>query len=290
MTGFNRWVTALHKQTEERSPTNWNLVYEDFPHTIDVTGPLLYTLFQEQWQQVQIGHIVEGSVLELEFTSEPKLCVLYDGYLTVATEGWHLHLCLEEHLGGPLCKTPPELRQHRVVSRAALYRRKNPQGEPRMWGIQFWNGAGEKMMTLFLPNPYLGDGEDLLPESKPRQEKLQLYSQLRDIYVLGKSPIPFEDNPLKRPYLSVCRSSRCYPSRQWQPTFEALQSAVEKAGLDVQVITSGCLEVCRMGPVVFYSGDRTWYTRATPEVADRIVSEHLVKGEKLAKHLYSPAV
>jgi len=279
-------VTPLNRCITEPLPTGGQIEYEDFPCTIDVTGPLLYTLFQERWEETQIGHVVEGSVLELEFTQPPKICIIYDGYLTVVTEAWHLHLCLEEHLGGPLAKTPPELRQQRLIHRASLYRRLNEKGEPRSWGIQFWNGAGEKMMNLFLPNPFLGEDEDLLPEGKPQQSKLSLYQELRDIYVLGIRPIPFENNPLKRPYLSVCRSSRCYPSRKWQPIVDALQEEVKEAGIDVYVMTSGCLEVCKMGPVVFYSGDRTWYTRVNPDVARRIVQEHLVQGQPIKNHLY----
>jgi (2Fe-2S) ferredoxin len=54
----------------------------------------------------------------------------------------------------------------------------------------------------------------------------------------------------------------------------------------VYVLTSGCLEVCKLGPVVFYSGDKTWYTRVTPDVAQRIVQEHLVAGNKLTAHQY----
>ncbi|CBN56574.1 MULTISPECIES: (2Fe-2S) ferredoxin domain-containing protein [Kamptonema] len=285
---FSRFVTPLNRCITEPLLTGGQIEYEDFPCTIDVTGPLLYALFQERWQETQIGHVVEGGVLELEFTQPPKICILYDGYLTVVTEAWHLHLCLEEHLGGPLEKTPPKLRQQRLIHRASLYRRLNEKGEARSWGIQFWNGAGEKMMNLFLPSPFVGEDEDLLPEGKPQLEKLSLYQELREIYVLGSGPIPFENNPLKRPYISVCRSSRCHPSRNWQPIIEALQTAVKEAGMDVYVMTSGCLEVCKMGPVVFYSGDRTWYTRVTPAIAQRIVHEHLGQNNKVIDHLYPP--
>jgi hypothetical protein len=110
MTEFSRWVTPLNRRTVEPLYAEQQIEYEDFPCTIDVTGSLLYTLFQEHWQDVQIGHVVEGSVLELEFTQAPKICIVYDGYLTVVTQAWHLHLCVEEHLGGPLCKTPPAMR------------------------------------------------------------------------------------------------------------------------------------------------------------------------------------
>ncbi|MGF1520223.1 MAG: ferredoxin [Nodosilinea sp.] len=289
MTDFSPWVTPLHRHTVEPTPQGGRVEYEEFPGTIDVTGPLLYTLFQQRWQEVELGHVVEGSVLELSFTEPPRLCVLYDGYLTVATPAWHLHLCLEENLGGPHQSTPMALRHQRQVKRAAFYRRFNASGRPVSWGIQFWNGNDERMMTLFLPNPYMGEDEDLLPEGKPQLDKLGLYDHLRQIYVLGQQPIPFADNPLKRPYLSVCRSSRCNPSRNWQPIVEALQQAVAEAGLEIPVQTAGCLEVCKLGPVVFHSGHCTWYTRVTPEVARRIVQEHLVQGQPITEHCYPPA-
>ncbi|TVP62356.1 MAG: (2Fe-2S) ferredoxin domain-containing protein [Nodularia sp. (in: Bacteria)] len=289
MTQFNPWVTPLNLMTTEPLLSGGRVEYEDFPADSDVLSSLLYTLFQENWHQVGVGHVAEGGVLELEFTAAPKLCILYDGYLTVAAEGWHLHLCIEASLGGPDCKTPLELRQKRQVSRAAFYRRFNAEGNPRSWGIKFWNGANAEVMTIFLPNPFVED-ENLLPEGKPNLDKLVLYQQLREIYVLGKQPIPFTRNPLKRSYISVCTSGRCLPSRKWQPTFEALKSAVAEAGLDIEVRTSGCLEVCKLGPVVFNSEDRSWYTRVTPDVATTIVEEHLVKGNKVREYSYPPVL
>ncbi|MEN9232092.1 MAG: (2Fe-2S) ferredoxin domain-containing protein [Thermostichus sp. DG02_5_bins_236] len=289
MASFHPWVTPLHQSWQEVSPTGWTLAYEGIPTHIDCLGPLLYSLFQEHWAQVQVGHVVEGGVLELAFKAPPALCVLYDGYLTVATETWHLHLCLEEHRGGPHNKTPPELRKKRLVSRAALYQRLNPEGKPRMWGIQFWNGAEEALLQVFLPSPFLGRDEDYLPEGKADYQKLSLYEEIQQIYVQGKKRIPYDDNPLKRPYLAVCRSSRCNPSRNYQPVVEALESAVSAAQLNVKVITSGCLEVCQRGPVVFYSGDRTWYTRVTPSVAEQIVQEHLLHHCPLVTHLFPGA-
>ena len=65
---------------------------------------------------------------------------------------------------------------------------------------------------------------------------------------------------------------------------------MEKAGLDIEVRTSGCLEVCKLGPVVFNSEDRSWYTRVTPDVAQTIVEEHLVKGNQVREHSYPPVL
>ncbi|WP_421659465.1 (2Fe-2S) ferredoxin domain-containing protein [Leptothermofonsia sp. ETS-13] len=289
MSEFNRQVTPLHQSAKEPLPSGGWIEFEDFPTTIDVLGSLLYFLFQDHWQEVGLGHMVDGSVLELEFPQPPKIIRLYDGYLTVVTEGWHMHLCIEENQGGPESTTPKELSRKRLVSRAALYRRFNPRGQVRSWGIQFWNGAGERMMNVFLPNPFVGENEDLLPENKPDLRKLGLYEQLREIYVQGSQLIPYETNPLKRPFVSVCRSGRCNPTRNWQPIYEALRSAVAESGLEVDVIHSGCLEVCKLGPVVFYSGDKTWYTCVTSELAQDIVYEHLCKGNKIKSHLYPPA-
>ncbi|PLS68021.1 MAG: (Fe-S)-binding protein [Cyanobacteria bacterium M5B4] len=288
MNDFSPFVTPLHLTEVEPLANGGQIEYEFFPIDLDVISCLLYYLCQERWQDIGIGHMVDGSVLELEFKAPPKICKLYDGYLTVVTESWHLHLCIAENWGGPDRRTSLDQRQARLVSRAALYRRFNPAGEPRSWGIQFWNGLGVKMMTFFLPNPFVGENEDLLSERQPNLAKLQLYEELRGTYILGTRPLPYDRNPLTKRYISVCRSSRCLPSRQYQPVYEALQAAVEEANLaeDVEVCVSGCLEVCKMGPVVFYSADRTWYTRVTPAVAKQIVQEHLVEGKPISKHVY----
>jgi (2Fe-2S) ferredoxin len=288
---FQRRVTPLNKINIERIDEDNSFEYEDFPPTFDVLGPMLHSLFQEHWQELGLGHVVNGSVLELEFEAAPKACWMYDGYLTVIAQGWHMHLCIGENQGGPDRTNSPALRQARQVSRAALYRQLNDRGKPQSWGIQFWNGDGEKMMTIFLPNPFLGEGEDFLPEHQPDLAKLAVYEDLRQIYVLGAIDIPYETNPLTRPYISVCRSSRCNNGRDWQSVYDAIAVELKAANLDVDLTAAGCLQVCKMGPIVFYSGDdldreHTWYTRVTPDVAKEIVTQHLGKNQKVTRHLY----
>jgi (2Fe-2S) ferredoxin len=291
ITTFQRRVTPLREVELEDTYNGNSIEYEDFSTDLDVLGPLLHSLFQEHWQEVGLGHMVDGSVLELEFTAPPKICRIYDGYLTVVTESWHMHLCVGENQGGATGRTPEHLRQVRRVSRAALYRRLNADGEARSWGIQFWNGSGVKMMTLFLPNAFIGEGEDLLPEHKPDLAKLGLYDRLRQIYVLGTMDIPYKTNPLNRPHISVCRSTRCNAGRDWKSVHEALEQQLAESGSNTELIISGCLEVCKMGPIVFYSGDerapeQTWYARVTPDVAKEIVTQHIVENQKVERHLY----
>ena len=286
MSEFHRTIVPLHQTTIESIPNGGTIEYEDFPVNLDTIGPMLYQLFHDNWKQVGLGHMVDGSVLELEFNQAPKIIRLYDGYLTVVTESWHMHLCIDDNFGGPINRTPETLRHARKIQRGAIYRRLNDRGEARSWGIQFWNGNGEKMMSLFLPNAFVTADEDLLPEHKPDRSKLALYEEIRKIYVLGEATIPYESNPLIKPFVSVCRSSRCNPSRNWQPIYDALKSSIEAHHFDIEVISSGCLEVCQLGPVVFNSTDRTWHTRVTPETAHQIVQQHLVGGEKVIDHLY----
>jgi (2Fe-2S) ferredoxin len=288
---FERRVTPLNKIEREYTHNGHSIEYEDFSTTLDVLGPLLHSLFQEHWPDLGLGHVVDGSVLELEFTSAPTACRVYDGYLTVVAEGWHMHLCIAENWGGPARITPKSLRQVRRVSRAALYRQFNAQGEPQSWGIQFWNGGEEKMMTIFLPNIFLGEDEDFLPEHKPDLSKLEVYEKLRQIYVLGMVDIPYTSNPLNRPYLSVCRSTRCNNGKDWQLVYDALHKQLVDSKIDVELIISGCLEVCKMGPIVFYSGDErspehTWYARVTPDIAKEIVTKHLKNNQKVERNLH----
>ena len=71
---FQRRVIPLNKIDLERLDEDNSFEYEDFPATFEVLGPMLHSLFQEHWQELGLGHIVNGSVLELEFEAAPKAC------------------------------------------------------------------------------------------------------------------------------------------------------------------------------------------------------------------------
>lgn len=116
MTQFNPWVNPLNKTDVEATGSGWQIEYKYFDCQQDVLACLTYILFQDNWRQIGLGHLEQGSVLELEFNQAPSKCVLYDGYLTVIAAYWHFHLCIEETLGGPDSKTPPKLRSCRTNS------------------------------------------------------------------------------------------------------------------------------------------------------------------------------
>ncbi|WP_438803105.1 DUF7676 family protein [Frankia tisae] len=73
------------------------------------------------------------------------------------------------------------LGQIRRCARAELYRRISRDGTPTSWALRMLNGVRDQMMTVLLPNPFLGDHQELLPE--PHFDRLATWDQLRARYL-----------------------------------------------------------------------------------------------------------
>jgi hypothetical protein len=155
---------------------------------------LCFDLFVTHWRQIVFGTCIEGAVFELQMSAEPTTFSYLDGYLTVYLEPppSHMHLCIGPHRGLQN-ETPSELARIRQCARAAFGRTLGEDGEPHSWSIQLWNGAGEQMITFFLPSPFL----DLAREKRLREpdwSQLDLWNDLRARY-LGEGvpqPLPRE--------------------------------------------------------------------------------------------------
>lgn len=160
---------------------------------LETRGTLLslcFDLFVVHWERIVFGSCIQGAVFELQMSAEPATFSYLDGYLTVYLEPppSHMHLCIGPHRGLKN-ETPSELARVRQCARAAFARTLGADGEPHSWSIQLWNGAGEQMITFFLPSPFL----DLAREKRLREpdwSHLTLWNELRARYLGERAPQP----------------------------------------------------------------------------------------------------
>ncbi|MFV0599025.1 MAG: NADH-ubiquinone oxidoreductase-F iron-sulfur binding region domain-containing protein [Bacteroidales bacterium] len=89
-------------------------------------------------------------------------------------------------------------------------------------------------------------------------------------------------------HLLVCGGTGCNASRS-QEIAENLTSSLKDNGLEneVQVILTGCFGFCEKGPIVKVMPDNTFYTEVKPEDATEIIMEHVIKGRKVTRLLYT---
>jgi NADP-reducing hydrogenase subunit HndC len=89
-------------------------------------------------------------------------------------------------------------------------------------------------------------------------------------------------------HLLVCSGTGCKASSS-NLLAENLKTEVDKQGLDdfAQVIKTGCFGFCEKGPIVKIIPDNTFYTEVQPNDAREIVEEHIVKGRKVERLLYT---
>ena len=89
-------------------------------------------------------------------------------------------------------------------------------------------------------------------------------------------------------HLLVCGGTGCRASES-DSIVESLKAELAKNGLEneVQVIMTGCFGFCEKGPIVKVLPDNTFYTEVKGADAAEIVSEHVIKGRKVERLLYS---
>lgn len=137
---------------------------------------LIHLCFDEYWDEIWFGIIMEGAAWEVAAPNPPKRVSVQDGYATVDFGRWHFHLCIGEHRA-----SGPERGRIRRCTRAELYRGVDGGGHPSTWGVRLYNGRDEQMMTLMLPNPFLTNDQRLRDE--PAWGQLELWDRLRARYL-----------------------------------------------------------------------------------------------------------
>ena len=147
---------------------------------------ILDALFGRWWPHIRFGTLIQGAVYELRAPHRPELTML-DGYLTVGFDGWHVHLCIGEHVGTPGHPVAAEVARLRRCAHAELARIL-VDGVPTSWMFRMYNGAGEQQLTVLLPNPFLDD--DQQPLATPDWSRLACWDELRrDVLDLPPDPL-----------------------------------------------------------------------------------------------------
>jgi NADH:ubiquinone oxidoreductase subunit F (NADH-binding)/(2Fe-2S) ferredoxin len=89
-------------------------------------------------------------------------------------------------------------------------------------------------------------------------------------------------------HILVCGGTGCRASAS-DSIIEKFKSEITAKGLDndVQVIMTGCFGFCEKGPIVKILPDNTFYTQVKPEDVSEIIAEHVIKGRKVTRLLYT---
>ena len=82
-----------------------------------------------------------------------------------------------------------------------------------------------------------------------------------------------------RSHILVCGGAGCLSSG-CHAVQDVLASELKKRNLDkeVQMIVTGCMGPCDLGPVILIHPDGTFYQRVTALDVPELVEEHFVKG------------
>lgn len=97
-----------------------------------------------------------------------------------------------------------------------------------------------------------------------------------------------------RRHLLVCTGSRCAADGASQALFDSLGAKFKASGIDggplrVKRSRVSCFAACKGGPIVCVQPDGTWYYNVTPENMDRIIDQHLCKGERVEELVFHQA-
>jgi hypothetical protein len=168
-------------------------VLETFALPIDAASleALLRDLFENHWQEITFGPLIQGAAWEMQAPCAPTRIGTLDGYITIAFGAPHFHLCIGEHHGMSQHPVPEALARHRRTSKAYLYRQLDCEGFPISWGIRLFNGHGEQQITILLPNPFLSRTTEKILK-QPEWSHLELWDKLRARWLGLTEPDPFD--------------------------------------------------------------------------------------------------
>ncbi|MEO0400684.1 MAG: hypothetical protein AAF224_14835 [Pseudomonadota bacterium] len=169
-------IPMAHVDNDGRTEHVWSLPVDEA-----FLEAFLRDLFENHYNGLTFGPIIEGAAYELRVPGPARSVSMMDGYLTVHWgAGGHFHLCVGANYGSPSRPNPPALIAHRRPCRAELYRSLDKEGHPNSWGFRMFNGEGEQQITIFFPNPFITEDDQLADEAD--FSKLALWDHVLKTY------------------------------------------------------------------------------------------------------------
>ncbi len=84
-------------------------------------------------------------------------------------------------------------------------------------------------------------------------------------------------------HLFLCLGPDCAPMAEGQATWDYLKRRCSELKLPVMRTKAACLRVCIGGPWLLVYPEGIWYGHVTPERCERILREHVLKGNPVAE-------
>ena len=90
-----------------------------------------------------------------------------------------------------------------------------------------------------------------------------------------------------RAHVLLCYGGACISSNA-DSVKVSMEKAIAKAGLqnEVDIVTTGCMGTCELGPIMVIYPEGVFYQKVRPEDAEEIVQEHLLKGRVVKRLFY----